>query len=156
MFSLGLGHSKMAVRPVLPRGFWFDRNGVGAQRHNEQSDQNANLWDWSLASRFLYRFRVLHGSLSELRNCFHRIRSLKRQGDIRPFEIGPVYHKGPVPAHLVRNVRSPGRSLGIQKLLAEFPWMTTEDCRIFLSGWDTAEEWRERLDTVDSTPCNQS
>lgn len=33
-------------------------------------------------------------------------------------------------------------SLGVQKLRADSPWMTTEDPRIFLSGWDKVEEWR--------------
>ena len=126
------------------------------QPHSVPNQKSANLWERLSLSRIPYRFPVWYGSLLELRSCFHRIQSLLRQGDIRPAEIGPVYQQSLVPEYLVRNTRSQGRSLGIQKLLSDSPWMTTEDCRIFLSGWDTAEEWRERLDTKDNTLCKQS
>jgi hypothetical protein len=55
----------------------------------------------------------------------------------------------------VRNRRTQARSQGIQKLLSDSPWLTPEDFRLFLAGWDTAEEWRERLDRQDSSVCSQ-
>ena len=76
---------------------------------------------------------------------------------MRGARIGPVYQTLP-DGFLLPNIRSQGRSLGIQKLRADSPWMTTEDCAIFLQGWDTAEEWRasNRCDTKDSTLDVQS
>ena len=132
------------------------RNGDCLPLRTGQTHRNATLRGRLSVSNFLYRHELLYGSILELCNCLHRIQSLWKLGYIRPAEIGPVYQQSPVPGFLVRNTRSQGRSLGIQKLLSDSPWMTTEDCAIFLLGWDRAEEWRARdhCDTQDSTLCS--
>ncbi len=125
--------------------------------HSGRTHRNAILRVRLSASNFLYRHDVLYGSILELRNCFHRIQSLWKRGYMRGAQIGPVYQTL-ADGFLVPNIRSQGRSLGIQKLRADSPWMTTEDCVIFLLGWDKAEEWRasDRCDTKDSTLDGQS
>ena len=151
------GASKKAFCTALSSGCRETRQDVACvPLHTAQSQKTATLWEWLSASKFPYRHPVLYGSLLELRNFAHRIQSLRKQGDIRPAEIGLVYQQSPLPGYLVRNTRSQGRSRGIQKLLSHSPWLTTEDCRLFLAGWDMAEEWRERLDTEDSSGCKRS
>lgn len=145
----------MEVEPVLPNEVQSHQSEACVQPRIAQSRRNASFWEWLLASSFPYRHPVLYGSLLELRNCLHRIQSLRKQGDIRPAQIGPVYQQSQLPGYLVRNKRSQGRSLGIQKLLSDSPWLTTEDCRLFLAGWDTAEEWRDGLGKQDNTQYRQ-
>jgi hypothetical protein len=145
-------NARRVARPALPNGFREIRqSGACVQPRIAQNPRTASFWERLGVSTFLWRFPVLYGSFLELRNCAHRIQSLRKQGDILPAEIGLVYQRSQAPAYLVRNRRSQGRSLGIRKLLSDSPWMTTEDCRLFLAGWDTAEEWRERSDTEDSS-----
>ncbi len=146
----------MAVEPVLPSEVQNHQSGVCVQPHIAQSQRNARVWEWFLASKFPYRHPVLYGSLLELRNCLHRIQSLRKRGDILPAQIGPVYQQSQLPGCLVQNKRSQGRILGIQKLLSDSPWLTTEDFRLFLAGWDTAEEWRDGLGKQDSTQYRQA
>jgi hypothetical protein len=45
--------------------------------------------------------------------------------------------------------------MGIQKLLAAFPWLTTEDCRLYLTGWEAAQEWRKNSDNEESSEDGQ-
>jgi hypothetical protein len=132
------------------------QNEADVQLRISQGPKSANLWERLSESRIPYRYPVLYGSFLELRNCFHRIRSLQKQGNIRPAEIGSVYQQSPVPGYLERNKRSQGRSLGIQKLLSDSPWLTTEDFRLFLAGWDMAQEWDDRLGTQDSNVYRQA
>jgi hypothetical protein len=146
-----VSRAKKGTLPVLPRGFWIDPNGVDVQPNNEWKLGNASLWERFSASRIPYQFPVAYESLCLLRSCAHRIRSLWKRGYILHAETGPVYQESSLPGHLVRNERTQARSHGIQKLLGEFPWLTTEDCRIYLAGWNTAEEWRDGLGTEDSS-----
>jgi len=146
----------MAFQLVSPRGLGIDPNGVDGQPHTVQSHRSASLWDWLWASTFPCQYPKLYGSLLELRNCTHRIQSLWKQEGIRYARIGPVYQPSEVAGHLLLNKRTQGRSLGIQKLLSDSPWLTSDDSCLFLAGWDAAEEWRERLDTQDSVACRES
>jgi hypothetical protein len=156
--SQRVGRPKTEGQPDICRDVGTGQIEADGCPRSEQTRRNAILRGRLWVSNFLYRHDVLYGSLLELRNSCHRIHSLWKQGCIRPAEIGPVYQQSPVPGLLVRNTQSQGRSLGIQKLLSDSPWMTAEDCAIFLLGWDKAEEWRARdpCDMEHSTLCSQS
>jgi hypothetical protein len=103
-----------------------------------------------MVSTFPYRHPLLHGSFLELCSLFHRIRSLWKRGRIREIEIGLVYQQSLSLGFLVRNERTQGRIQGIQKLLSDFPFLSGEDLHLFLLGWDAAEEWQNRMDTLES------
>src|SRR5580700_11873322 len=70
------------------------------------SRKTANLLEWPSVSKFPFRRPVLYGSLSELRNFAHRIRSLRKQGDTHPLEIGSLYQPSFDAQHLLLNTRT--------------------------------------------------
>jgi hypothetical protein len=142
--------SKRASQRVSNGALPLGRSEIGGQLRKELCPKNASLLIPLSVSRFPQRHPVLYGSLLELRSFGHRIRFLVKRGGIRPAEIGPVYQQSPVPGYLVRNTRSQARIQGIQKLLSDSPWLTTDDCHLFLAGWDSAEEWRASSDTAES------
>src|SRR5258708_24193402 len=147
----------MVVQPVLPHGVCGTRQNEGCVQPNSGSNlENANLWERFSASRIPYRYPVMYESICLLRSCGHRIRSLWRRGYILRAETGPVYQQSSPLGYLERNERTQARSQGIQKLLSESPWLTTEDFRIFLAGWDMAEEWDGGLGMKDSSADRQS
>ena len=115
-------------------------SAIGAQPNIVRTRKTSSLLKWLSVSKFPFRHPVLYGSLLELRSFLHRIQSLRKQGDILPLEIGLAYQQSSDPKYLVRNRRTQARSQGIQKLLSGSPWLSTEDCRLFLKGWDSAEE----------------
>ena len=119
------------------------------------SRKTASLVERLSASKFPYRHPVLYGSLLELRNFLHRIQSLRKRGDIRPLEIGSLYQQSSETQRLQLNTGTQARSKGIRKLLSVFPYLTTEDCRLYLAGWDAAEEWRAGLDNEESSEDGQ-
>jgi hypothetical protein len=131
---------------VLPLG----HSEVDAQPHIARSLQNSSFWERLSVSKFPYRHPVLYGSLLELRSFAHRIRSLVKRGDIRPVEIGFVFQQSPFQQHLVRNRRTQARTTDIQKLLSDCPWLSGEDCYLFLQGWIAGEEWHRSLGTAES------
>lgn len=123
------------------------RSAICAPLHSRRSLRNASLWEKLSASKFPFRHPVLHGSLFELRSFFHRILLLWRRGGTRSIEIGSVYQQQGAQQHLVRNKRTQARSRDIQKLLSDFPWLSGEDCHLFLMGWSAGSEWRSDSDS---------
>ncbi len=135
--GLPLGHSEACVRPRTKR-----------------FPKNASLWEQLSVSKFPQRHPVLYGSLFELRSFAHRIRSLVKRGGIRPVEIGLAFQLD-AQQFLVRNKRTQARRTGIQKLHADSPWLSFEDCHLFLTGWDAGEEWHRSSGTARSGEYNQ-
>jgi len=129
-------------RLVLPSGFReTPQSIVDDQRRRLRNPKISSLSQRPWVAKFLWRHPVLHGSFLELRSCFHRIRSLRERGHIRPAEIGSACQRTPDGLRLVPNKRSLARNRGIQQLCSEHPCLTTEDFRLYLAGWDAAEEW---------------
>jgi hypothetical protein len=148
--------SRTDSRLALPSGFREIRqSGACAQPHTAPSPKTASLLQRLSVSSFPFRHPLLYGSLLELRSLIGRIRCLWKQGDIRPIEIGLVYQQESAGSHLVRNRRSQARSRGIQQLLVACPWASSEDGRLFLAGWDAAEEWHKSLDSAENSECSQ-
>lgn len=145
----------MASQRVLPDELPLGHSETCDHAHTKLFLKNASLLERLSVSKFPYRHPVLYGSLLELRSFLHRIQSLRKQGDIRPAEIGLVYQQSPVRGYLVRNMRSQARTQGIRKLLCDSPWLTTEDYRLFLAGWESAEEWRARVGSAENSEYSQ-
>jgi len=150
------GLPKTEAQTVLPSGVsGIHRSAICAQPRTERCQKTSNLLERLSMSKFPYRHPVLYGLLFELRSFGHRIQSLRKRGDIRPLEIGFVYQ--PLDAHgcLVRNKLTQARSTGIQQLLAEYPWLSAEDCYLFLVGWNAGREWHESLGTAENSDDRQ-
>ena len=125
------------------------------QPHSMPNRKTSSLLEWLSASKFPFRHPVLYGLFLELRSFVHRIRSLRKPGDIRPLQISSVYQQSSESQHLRLNTETQARSEGKQKLLADSRWATTEDCRLFLAGWEAAGEWYRSLDIGESGVKNQ-
>jgi hypothetical protein len=125
---------------------WGSQGGVDAQPYNERYPKNANLPEQPSASKFPVRHPILHGLFLELCSFRHRIQLLWQQGGTRSLEIGPVYQQTNSQSYPVLNKQTHLRIQGIQRLLAECPWLSGEDCRLFLLGWNRALESGAILD----------
>jgi hypothetical protein len=156
MFDLQTKFVKTGSRPTPPNELReIHRSAACVHSRTAPSRKTPSLLERLSLSKFPWRHPVLYGSLLELRSLVGRIQCLRRQGDIRPIEIGLVYQQTSAGSHLVRNRRSQARSRGIQQLLAACPWASNEDGRLFLAGWDAAEEWREILDSAENSERSQ-
>jgi hypothetical protein len=142
--------SRTETLPVLPKAASIHPNEVGGYSCNAQIPKSANLFEILSRSMIPYHCPLLYESFLELRSLLHRIRLLRKQESIRLAQIGPVHQLSQPHAHLVPNKRIHARSQGIQRLLSDFPWMTTWDCQMFLSGWDAAEESCGHSDNVSN------
>ena len=142
--------SRMDRQPLLPNVFPLIRqSGACAQHRKLQCRQTASLLERLSVSKFPRRHPILYGLAFEFRTFYHRIQLLGRRGCTRPLEIGPVFEEAS-PGCLVHNKRTQARSRDIQKLLADSPYLSFEDCHLFLLGWDAGEEWR-----TTSAPCTE-
>jgi hypothetical protein len=151
------GQSKgESPRVALPSGVGEIRRSAACdQPSSEHHPRKSNLWEQLSASKFPWRFPVLHGLFCELRSFYHRIRLLWKRGHTRQLETGYIYQPSQIPEYLELNKRTQARTLGIQKLLSDFPWMSAEDCYPFLLGWDAGEEWCEHLNSVKNDGRSQ-
>ncbi len=127
------------------------RSVTGVPLRTLPSQKNASLLERLSVSRFPFRHPVLHGLLLELRSFRHRIRLLWQLGGTRLLETGSVYQQTSHPLYLVLNRQTRLRTLGIQHLLAEQPWVSGEDCRLFLMGWNKGWESSEASDMANSS-----
>jgi hypothetical protein len=141
----------MASQPVLPDEILIRRTVVGDPPRIAQCPKTASLLERLSVSKFPFRHPVLYGLLLELRSFSHRILCLGRQGDIRALEIGLVYQRSFPETNLVLNRRTQARTQDIRKLLSDSPWLTTEDCRLFLTGWDRGQEYGEGSGTLKNS-----
>lgn len=135
------------------------QSGVCAQPSTGQYRKTSSLLERLSVSRFPNRCPRLYRSLFEVRSFYNRIRLLWKR--VRPglghphgLETGPVWEEAS-PGCLVRNKRTQARSTDTQKLLADCPYLSLEDCRLFLLGWDAGEGWRRNLDSAESS-CDKS
>jgi hypothetical protein len=126
-------------------------SAVGAQPRSERNRQTASLFERLSASKFPFRHPILHGLLFELRSFRHRIQLLWQRGGTRLLETGSVYQQTGPPSCLVLNRQTQLRTQGIQRLLSECPWLSGEDCYLFLMGWNRGWESCEGLDTAKSS-----
>jgi len=140
----------MDRRPLLPNVFPLTRqSGAGAPRRTLQCRQNASLLERLSVSKFPRHYPRLYGLLFEVRSFRHRIQLLWRRGSTRQLEMGSVFVEAS-PGFLSRNKRTQARSKDIQKLLADCPYLSFEDCHLFLLGWDAGEGWH-----MTSAPCTE-
>lgn len=112
----------------------------GGRSHISKPGRTAIAWERLSASKFPYRCRLLYGLLLELRSFYHRIRRLRKRGDILQPQMGPVWKKAPL-GHLMPSERTRARILDTQQLLASQPWLSPEDWQLFLLGWDAGREY---------------
>ena len=126
----------------LSKGVFYhgSQSGDCVRPCSERYPRHASFWDRLAASKFPFRHPLLHGLLLELCSFRHRIRLLWKRGGTRLLEIGSVYQEQGHPSCLVLNRQTHLRTQGIQRLLSECPWLTGEDCHLFLTGWNAALE----------------
>lgn len=141
----------------LERGYCSLPKGGGDDGRSRISPhpKKASLLEWLSVSKFPYRHPVLYGLLFELRSFLHRIQLVRKRGGTRSLEIGLTYQQQDAQSGLVPNSQTQARTLGIQKLLSAYPWVSGEDCHLFLIGWNAAQEWRESFDIVKSSGDKQ-
>jgi hypothetical protein len=96
------------------------------------------------------RHPVLHGSLLDFRSFLYRIRLLWKRGGTRSLRIGWVYQQRGAQQGLALNRETQARSMGMQQLLFDCPWLSSEDCHLWLIGWNAGREWRESLGTAEN------
>lgn len=130
-------------------GIHLHQDEACVQRHSEQYPTVSNLWERLSASKFPWRHPIVYGSLLELRSFYHRIRLLLQRGDIRYLQMGPLYEQVSL-GHLVQNIRTQSRTQDMQTLHDDLPWLSPEDCHLFLLGWDAGERYRGSADTAKS------
>lgn len=130
------------------------QSGVYDRPRKERSLKTSSLLERLSVSKFPLRCPRLYGLLFELRSFAHRIRSLWKRGHTRPIQIGLAFQLD-AQQFLVRNKRTQARSTDIQKLHADSPWLSLEDCHLFLRGWDAGEEWHRSLGTATSGEYTQ-
>jgi hypothetical protein len=109
----------------------------------------SNLGALFCRDRFFRQHPVVHGVLLELRSALHRIRAVVSQGCILSLEMGPVWEEVSA-EYLVPNRRGQSRIQDIKRLLSSRYWLSPEDCRLFLLGWDAGEQYGVCLGTSDS------
>jgi hypothetical protein len=145
----------MACQRASPHEVLINRSEVCVQTRIAPNRKMSNLLERFSVSKLPFRRPVLYGLFLELRSFLHRIQALTKRGGTRPLEIGSVYQRlnaGPFP---VLNKRTQARSRDIQKLLSDFPWLSSEDCHLFLTGWDSGREYSEVLGTARSSENKQ-
>lgn len=125
-------------------------NVICAPRHSGQSQRISSFWERLPHSTFPYRHPVLHGLLLELRSFYHRIQLVWQRGGTRALQIGSVFQSLDGEPYLALNRRTQARSQDIQQLLSDFPWVSSEDCHLFLAGWEAGQEYSESSDTAES------
>jgi hypothetical protein len=129
---------------VLPR------SADGARSHSVPYQKTSSVWDRLSASKFPFRHPVLHGSLLDFRSFLYRIRLLWKRGGTRSLRIGWVYQQRGAQQGLALNRETQARSMGMQQLLFDCPWLSSEDCHLWLIGWNAGREWRESLGTAEN------
>ena len=117
--------------------------------HTKQNRRTSSLLERLSLSKFPTRHPVLYEAFFELRSFYHRIQLLRSRGGSRRLEMGLVFEPASH-GYLVRSRRTHARNRDTQKLLSDYPWLSLEDCHLFLLGWDAGEEWRERADNTAS------
>ena len=130
------------------------QSGVYDRLHKERFLKTSSLLERLSVSKFPLRSPRLYGLLFELRSFAHRIRSLWKRGHTRPIQIGLAFQLD-AQQFLVRNKRTQARSTDIRKLHADSPWLSLEDCHLFLRGWDAGEEWRRSFGMATSGEYTQ-
>ncbi len=98
-------------------------------------------------------FPRLYGLALEVRSFHDRISLVWRRGSVRSLRMGPAFEpeRLGVPQYLVRNRRTQARRQDIQKLLFGSPFLSPEDCHLYLLGWDAGSEFRAHADTKDNS-----
>jgi hypothetical protein len=127
------------------------RNAMGVRPRSEHYQKNASPLERLSVSKFPFRRPILHGLLLELRSFRHRIQLLWQRGGTRLLETGLVYQQTLPQSYPVLNKQTQLRTQGIKRLLAEFPWLTGEDCHLFLLGWNAGLESGVCLDTAQNS-----
>jgi hypothetical protein len=133
---------KVAARIAFPHGFHeIHRIVTCAPLHTGQCRKSASVWEQLSASNFRLRPPVSYGSILELYSLVGRIRSLKKQGGIRPIQIGFLWELDDQ-KHPRSNRHSQTHIQGIQKLLVDFPLSSFRDFHGFLAGYEAGQEYR--------------
>jgi hypothetical protein len=108
--------------------------------------KTATVWGRLSASKFPHRFGALYGLILEFRSFYHRIRRLRKRGDICQPQMGPIWEIKEQ-GLLTPNRRTQARIQDMRQLLSSQPSLSPEDWEIFLRGWDAGWECCDRLGT---------
>lgn len=143
--------TKAAYGELPTEPFYLSKNGVYVPPRNGRYLRIASLLAGFSISRLPYRFPRLHGLFLELCSFRHRIQLVWRRGGTCFLETGPVYQQTSLQSHPVLNRQTQLRTQGIQRLLSEYPWLSGEDCNLFLMGWNKGWKSCETLGTANSS-----
>jgi hypothetical protein len=127
----------------------------GGPYRTRNGNQTPNLWARLSVSKFPYRFPLSYALFLELCSFYHRIRLLSKRGDVRQPQMGLVWETSGL-GHLIPNRRTQTRIRDMQRLLSSKPWLSPEDWRLFLIGWDAGSEYSAHAapaDTLERNAC---
>jgi hypothetical protein len=140
---------RKAAHPPLPKEpFYLNDDGVYDPPDNKLLRRIASFLDGLLTSVSHFPSRRLHRVFSELHSACYRIRLAWLREDNAPLDTGPAFQTAALqPAYSHRD--SLARIANTQRLTAANPWMSFEDARLFLMGWNKGFEWRGHTDNSE-------